>query len=285
MIRLLLCFFIGLSAALLPPRLAAAPLQVTVSVLPIATFVRAVGGPHVTVSSLVKPGADPHSFEPSPQQIAALSDSALYFLGGMPFERVWLPRFRAANPRMKIVDLPATVVSHDAPPSPVAPHDHASDPHVWTDPLLAREMVLEICAELSTLDPAHRQDYEQSAQAYAARLLQLHADIERTLAKLRNRAFIAFHPAWGYFAQRYHLTQIPVEHEGKDPGPRSLAQLIDRARNQGIKTVLVQPQFSERMVQVIASAIDGRIVAADPLAPDYIDNLRRLAGKLAEPTP
>ena len=98
--------------------------------------------------------------------------------------------------------------------------------------------------------------------------------------------FIVFHPSWGYFADAYGLVQLPIETGGHEPGPRGLATLIERGREAGARAVFVQPQFSERSARAVAEALDARTVTADPLARDYVDNLRRLgaevAGALAE---
>jgi zinc transport system substrate-binding protein len=92
---------------------------------------------------------------------------------------------------------------------------------------------------------------------------------------------MVFHPAWGYFADAYGLTQIPIENEGKRPGPRSLNALIEQARREGIRVVLVQPQFDRRAAEQVADAIGGRVIAIDPLDSNYFDTLRRMARLIA----
>jgi zinc transport system substrate-binding protein len=88
---------------------------------------------------------------------------------------------------------------------------------------------------------------------------------------------MVFHPAWGYFAHAYGLTQMPVEIEGKEPKPEQLAELIRHARQQDIRVVFVQPQFSTKSAELIAREINGRVAVADPLAEAWTDNLRTLA--------
>jgi zinc transport system substrate-binding protein len=105
-------------------------------------------------------------------------------------------------------------------------------------------------------------------------------DLHALLDPLPNRKFMVFHPAWGYFADTYGLTQVPIEREGKEPGARALAALIDQAKRDGIKVVFVQPQFDGARRQV-AQAIGGVVVAVDPLAADYVDNLRRVGREFA----
>ena len=92
---------------------------------------------------------------------------------------------------------------------------------------------------------------------------------------------MVFHPAWGYFADTYGLTQVAVEYQGKEPGARALAGLIDRARADGIRVVLVQPQMSPRSAEQIARAIGGRVESIDPLSADYFGTLKQLADLIA----
>ena len=88
---------------------------------------------------------------------------------------------------------------------------------------------------------------------------------------------MVFHPAWGYFAEDYGLEQIPIEIEGKAPKPATLKQVIVRAKRLGVKVVFVQPQFAVKNAATVAEAIGGKIVFADPLLPQWADNLRRVA--------
>ena len=106
-------------------------------------------------------------------------------------------------------------------------------------------------------------------------------ELSATLSGLESRTFLVYHPAWGYFADAYGLTQIPIEREGKAPGARRLTALIEQARATGTRVIFVQPQFDRRAAERVAQAINGRVEAVDPLAPDYADNLRRVAGLIA----
>ncbi len=274
--------------------------RVFVSVLPIQTFVERVGGEHVDVQSMVGPGFNPHTYDPTPQQIAALSGADLYVRTGVPFENAWWERIRSANRRMEILDARSGI---DLLPSPGHAHDHGAhdeegahqkegahggedaatsgDPHVWTSPVLAKQMAAAIRDELTRIDPDHAVGYAQGYQDFARELEALDGEIAALVGDLPERKFMVFHPAWGYFAQRYDLVQVPIEFEGKEPGPRALAELIDKAKREGVKVVFVQPQFSTQSAEQIARAIGGRVAAADPLAADYADNLRRFAQAIA----
>ncbi len=97
-----------------------------------------------------------------------------------------------------------------------------------------------------------------------------------------RKSFLVMHPAWGFFAKTYDLEQIAIEHEGKSPGAKSLHKLITRAEDEKIKVVFIQDQHSSRMAETVASAIDGKVVRLDPLAENYIENLRKVAMAIAD---
>lgn len=284
--------FVAAAALLLPARSATAePLSVFVSVLPLATFVEAVGGERVAVQPLVQPGQSPATYDPTPKQIAALADADLYLRVGVPFEAAWMKRIQAANPDMPVLDLRDDLSlrqqeRHDHDDDGHQPmsgqHMHeAMDAHVWTSPRLVRRMAVAIRDALTRLDPDGAAVYAAHQAAFDADLETLDGELSATMSGLESRTFLVYHPAWGYFADAYGLTQIPIEREGKTPGARLLTALIEQARATGTRVIFVQPQFDRRAAERVAQAINGRVEAVDPLAPNYADNLRRVAGLIA----
>ncbi|MFP4475740.1 MAG: metal ABC transporter solute-binding protein, Zn/Mn family [Desulfatibacillaceae bacterium] len=270
------------------PALAADPLRVFVSIVPQRFFVKNIAGPSVEVDVMVRPGENPATYEPAPGQMAALDGAAAYFSVGVPFERAWLPRITSANPDMEVIDTTAGIEK-----KPMDSHDHEGgdhghahgkegipDPHVWLSPPLAKIMAENIGRGLARLDPENAGRYEANLADLLTRIDELHKDLSTTLSGLESRHFMVFHPSWGYFADTYGLVQVPVEVEGKDPKPARLAGLIKKARNLDISTIFVQPQFSRRNAEVIASAVGAEMAVADPLAADWEANLREVAEKL-----
>lgn len=262
------------------------PLRIFTTVLPLKTFAEQIGGQHVQTHSVVQAGHNPHTYEPTPQQIAALSKATLYIRTGMPFEHAWMPRLRAANPHMHILDAHPLDTHQSAeshtPTHHHAAHEHAFDPHVWTSPPKAAQMAKRIRNKLIELDPDHATDYRRQYAALAQSLEQMHQTINDLLSPLQNREFIVFHPAWGHFAQTYGLTQTAIEYEGKEPGIRTLAHIIKHARQTNARVIFAQPQFDQRMAAQVAKAIDGKVILVDPLAADYSHNLRQVATQFAQ---
>ncbi len=274
---------------LLAGPLLARPLPLCASVPPVAALAQAVGGDAVRVHSLLRPGDNPVTFSPTPRQMTRLADSRAFVRIGLPFETAWLPRIQAVNPGMRIIDLRQDIdhlLAHHHTHAGREDVDHDTpDPHLWTDPLLLIRMSETLREALSRLDPAHADDYRRRQARLARRLRALHRELRDRLAPLKGRAFLVFHPAWGYFARRYGLRQLAIQHQGKQGGARWMASLIAEARRAHIHLVLVQPQFDRRLARRIAHAIDGRVVAIDPLARDYQGALRRLADTLLEDRP
>jgi zinc transport system substrate-binding protein len=300
-------------ALVLHAAVSAEPVRVFVGVPPLQTLVERVGGSSVEVLSLVQPGQSPHTYEPTPRQVAALGSADLYLGIGMPFESAQLPRIRAANPRLRVIDVREGVEVRRIEAHDHGPEDHdrgrgrdtgpdqgggadrrpagqagagegASelDPHVWTSPPLALRIARVVRDALIEIDPANARVYEANHQDLAAELERLDQEIRAELEPIRGARFMVYHPAWGYFADTYGLTQVPIEKAGKEPGPRSLAALIDQARRDRVQVIFAQPQMGTRPAEQVAAAIGGRVVVIDPLSPDYPASLREAARAIAE---
>lgn len=281
---LALALSLGLGGWPSPAR--AEKIPVVVGIAPMKYFVERIGGDLVESTVMVPAGADAHSYEPKPSQMRALAGANLYFAVGLEFEKAWVPRFQAANPKLKVVQTDSQIRKlpmpehHDDGDEPAGHHEEdEDDPHVWTSPALVKFIAEHIVEALSEADPANAAAYRHNEGEFLKELDTLDAEIRGVFAHVpaAKRKFLVFHPAWGYFAQAYGLKQIPVEVQGKEPGPKLLAGIIDQARREGIKVVFVQPQFSTRSAKTIAEAIGGQVSVADPLAGDWAGNLRQVA--------
>jgi zinc transport system substrate-binding protein len=268
-----------------PSGMASEPISVFVSILPQKTFVEKIGGDRVQVSVLVEPGGNPHSYEPKPRQMAALSTAKIFFAIGVTFEEAWLDKIAGLNKAMQIVHTEEGIerrrmVDHRrAEKSP--DHDHASgDPHVWLSPPLVMLQARNILQALTEVDPAGRDYYEKNYKVFIDEIVDLDAELMATFAQSgSSRTFMVFHPSWGYFAAAYGLKQVSVETEGKEPKPGELRDLIEFARKRHIAVIFVQPQYSRKSAEAIAREIGAQVAVADPLAADWAQNLRAVAGQ------
>jgi zinc transport system substrate-binding protein len=312
LIKLILIVF-GLLYVFLGNVFAADKLPVFVSIVPQQYFVQQIGKDLVDIQVMVQPGASPATYEPKPKQMVDLSKAKIYLSIGVPFENAWLEKIADSNPNMRVIHTDHGIeklamkahhhhddqaeehhegehheANHDHEKSEhhgEAAHDedhheHAGlDPHIWLSPPLVKIQARTILAALQEADPAHRSIYESNFKEFKARIDRLDTDLKNTLAGKKGLQFMVFHPAWGYFAHAYGLKQVPIEIEGKDPKPAQLKELVQHAREHGIKVVFVQPQFSTKSAELIAREIGGQVAFANPLAEDWMANLREVADK------
>jgi zinc transport system substrate-binding protein len=282
-------------------QVAEAKIPVFVSILPQAYFLERIGGSHVDVEVLIGAGQSPHSYEPTPQQMAKLATARAFFSIGVPVEKGVLRKIRQSHRQLVIVETQRGVpyrylTGHDHDhgdshgkdhrageqniPAPAGTGQKTPDPHIWMAPKLVKIQARNIYEALILLDPAHKQEYASNLRAFAADLERVDARISRSLAPLNGRKMYVFHPAFGYFADAYGLIQVPIEIEGKEPGARQLSKPIDKAKKDRVKVIFVQPQFSVRSAEVVAQAIGGVVVPIDNLARDYLANLERIAAAI-----
>ena len=269
-------------------------INVFVSISPQAYFVNRIGGPHVETTVLVPPGRDMHTFEPTPRMMADLAKARLFFTLGIPFEKTFMRKAGSTFRNLEIIDSSRGIKRRMMSEEESEPHEHGHgedghknhggepDPHIWLDPVRAKTIATNIFQGLAHLDPRGREKYKRNLDALQKDLDKLNTGISQRLAPYKGKDVFVFHPAFGYFTDRYGLRQVPVEVGGKQPTARQLARLIDRAKSAGVKVIFVQPQFSERSADAVASAIGGVVVRVDPLAYAYLKNLKDMADKMAK---
>ncbi len=256
-----------------------ANINAIVSILPEQTFLQAIGGDKVNITLMVKPGNSPHTYEPKPSQMIAISNADIYFAIGVEFEKAWLSRFQNQNKSMKVVDISNGIQkieiqghSHDEHKG----HDEEEkDPHVWTSPKNVKTIAQNIYNELIKLDNSNKEYYKQNLEKFL-----LHVDYtDKQIRKIvqKNQKFMVFHPSWGYFAKEYNLTQIAIEVEGKSPKPRELKHLIEEAKEERVSAIFTSPEFSDTIAKQIANELKIPVVKISPLDKNWSQNLIDLA--------
>lgn len=270
--------------ALLMPRPAPAAdrMRVAASIPPLADFVRQVGDDRVDVLTLVPPGASPHTYELSPAEVVQVAKARVLILNGAHLE-YWAPKLIAAvaNTRLEVVD-----TSRGIPLIGKGPH--GANPHVWLDVRQAEVQVRHVRDALIRADPDHARFYEANAAAYLAKLDHLDAEIAAEIHGWHHKQFIAFHPAWVYFARRYGLTQAAVVERspGREPSPAEVARIVQIAKRISVPAIFAEPQFSPKVAQTIAAESGARVVFLDPLGTagetgGYIGLMRRNVARMA----
>ncbi len=244
---------------------------VVVTILPQADFVKNVGGDKVKVTVMVPPGQSPHAYASIASQLTAVSKAKMYAKvgSGVEFETNHMDAIMDVNPDIHVVDCSEGITLM------------GSDPHIWNSPLNAKTMVENICNGLIQVDPDNADYYTQNKDNYLKELDILDGYIHYKLDVSTNRHFMIYHPAFGYFAEDYGLTQIPVEHSGKPPTQSAIQDCIDKAEQYHLQYVFVAPQFATAGCETIAHAIGGETRPMDPLPENYIANMGRIADLLA----
>jgi zinc transport system substrate-binding protein len=268
------------------------PLPVTVSIVPQEYFVKQIGGDKVAVSALIQPGVDPHTYEPKPEQLKTLSASKAFFKVGVALENSWKDRITSVNNRMLLVDTSQGVdkISLTAEHDHDHDHDHAKehteeketlDPHIWLSPKRVKLQAETIYRTLVKLDPANEAFYRENFGEFIQEIDVLDKEIARTLAGVKNRKFMVFHPEWGYFAKDYGLEMVAIEVEGNEPSAAQLSNLISEAKKNNIKVIFTQPEFSRKSADTIASEIGATVIPISAFDENWSENLRQVAKTMA----
>lgn len=255
----------------------------------VADVVRNVGGDRIALTTLMPPGADPHSFQPTPQDMAALAKAHVVYANGAGLETFLESLMNSVGIRDRLVYVSSGVTLLQAA------HEHegeaereTSDPHTWFDPNNVMVWVGNIRDTLSALDPANAPAYRANAQAYIGRLEELDAWIQQEVAQIppNNRKLVTDHTAFTYFAARYGFEQVGAIFPGystlASPSAKELAALEDAIRAQGVKAVFVgksvNPSLAERVAQDTGVRLvflyTGSLGEAGSPAATYVDMMR-----------
>ena len=268
-------------------------LNIFVSVLPQKYFVERISGDNAEVHVMVLPGHSPATYEPNPSQMKEISRAEMYFRIGVPFEELWMKKLRQLNPELEIVDTREGITlrpmdsfitlqqqmahRHNDDQKENYVHYNQKDPHIWLSPELVKIQARTICKNLQHIDPENSDFYSENLQNFLDDLTALQHYFEEHLSQIEHKEFLVFHPSWGYLVDEFGMVQIPIQIEGKSPAPRQLAEIIAYAKEENIRLIFVQKQFSTSSAQTIAQAIKGKVISIDPLAENYIINMRSIA--------
>ncbi len=247
---------------------AVARINISVSVLPQAYFVERIGGTRVNIQVMIPKGASPETYEPTPRQMVMLTDSDIYVKVGspsFPFEAKYFNDILKRNKKIIVVNMSDKV------------QYRSGDPHVWVAPATVKIAAENIYQALSEADPLFKNYYKKNFDSFLKDIKKLDRDIRDSLAGKEGYSFMVFHPAWGYFADEYNLNQICVEEGGKTPSASHIRKMIDIARKKNIKIIFVQTGFDERSADVIAEETGGKVMQIDPLARNWLQNMKNVA--------
>jgi zinc transport system substrate-binding protein len=243
---------------------------ITVSIAPFKYFVEGIAGKNFTVNIMVPAGANPHIYEPFPDQVNKLRKSVAYISNGyLGFEMTWLDRFYEMNRKMKKLSLGNVI-------DPIISEHHhegdkteGADPHYWVSPVCAFKMASSVRDFLIELDTGNREQYDNNYNILMEKIREVDSKAKELSLSGTKRAFMIYHPNLGYLARDYGLEEISVEYEGKEPTPSRLVELIDRAKRDQLSVILVQREYDTKNARSIAGDAGAKVVIIDPLSEDW----------------
>lgn len=291
---------------------------VSVSVPPQKHFVEKIAANTLDINVIIPAGVDEHNFDFKPATMQRLEKSDIYFTIGLEFERVFADKFQSNFANLQVIDTGKDLRNlatshthskddHDEHHNHAGHDDHdhdehahgkdehhahkhsnshethsEKDPHIWLDPILVKIQASTIAKALIAKYPQNKALYEANLAQFQAELDTLNAEISALFEKSKNKKFIIYHPSLAYFAARYHLVQIPVEIEGKEPKTKDLQRLMSVAKKENIKTIFVQKGFSQNAAKSLAKELKASVVELNHLSDDYSKNLLEIAKKIAQ---
>jgi zinc transport system substrate-binding protein len=249
-------------------------IRVAATIAPLSEFVKIVGGDKVAITVIVPPGAEPHTFEPTPSQMREVANADLYVMNGAGLE-FWMAKMLQANERMVVLDSSQGIAL-------LQESEGQIDPHIWLSLRNAAVQVDNICSGMIEVDPQNKDYYKKNRDNYLEKLKALDEELNRTFASKKSKVFVVHHPAWTYFARDYGLSQVPLMENEKEPGPKYLGEVVDLAKKSNIKTIFVEPEYNPKAAEVIAREMNASIISLDPLAENYLVNMARAGREIAK---
>jgi len=288
---LCLCLVVALVASACSP--AAQTPTPAIRVIAVESFLadiaRHVAGQRLQIETLIPLGMDPHSYQPTPQDVARLAESQLLIINGAGFES-WLAKtLENAGMHGSVIEASAGLTSRKAGQDEVVDPDHPGDPHFWLDPNNVITYVENIRAGLAALDPAGQAEFAGNAAAYTAQLKELDSWIRLQVQAIpaSKRLLVTNHESFGYFADRYGFTiagtVIPSTSSEASPSARQMAALIDQIRKTGATAIFLEtganPQLASQIAQetgakVITNLYTHSITPSGGDAPGYIEMMK-----------
>jgi len=262
----------------------------------LADIVQNVAGDRFVVQTLMPKGLDPHSFEPTPRDVAKITDSDILFVNGAGFEE-WLDDVMENLPKDQlIIEASAGLEGRDnhledehGEEGEEDNHDHEIDPHFWLDPILVITYVENIRDGLIIIDPDGKEIYTSNAENYIEQLRQLDTYIQEKIEQIPvdRRLIVTNHESFGYFADRYGFevvgTILHSVSSGASPSAQQLAQLVDQMRSTGATAIFMEtgsnPQLAEQLsretgIKVVYDLYTHSVSEEGGNAPTYIDLMK-----------
>lgn len=278
---------------------AANKLHAVVSILPHKGIAQKITGDLVDILVLVGEGQSPHSYEPSPRQMAELSKASVWFLSGTDFEISLLPKIQAQYPDLLIIDGTEGVIfrsmedhSHEADEHHDEEHHNAEeahheydtpnskDRHTWLGRDNIKLFATHVANALTKLEPQNAQSFSKNLTLFIEETDTVFDDLKISLKPLSGSKAFVYHPAFGYFLDEFGISQFAVETGGKEPTAKTLNDLIELVKREQPTVLFVQAQFPVTAAKTVADAAGARVVPLNALAEDVLENIKQMGDEL-----
>jgi zinc transport system substrate-binding protein len=249
-----------------PLKSSSSALNVLATFFPLYDFARNIGGNKTKVTILVPLTTDVHEFEPTPSSVQLVAGAGVLIYNGAGLEP-WIPEIVSAanNPKLVLVDSSQGVQLLPVPPQ-FQRANRTVDPHIWLDPVLAKQQVNNILQGLIKADKTDQQYFTQNAQAYEAKLDYLNFETMNITQSVKTRYFVTFHEAFAYFAKQYDLIQIPIAGPfEEEPTPTDVQNVINVIHQYNLSYVGYESLENPAISQAIASQTHATLVLMDPI--------------------
>lgn len=245
-------------------------IQIVVSFYPLADFAKNVGKDYVQITNITPAGAEPHDYEPAPQEIAQIYNSKLFVFNGNSIDS-WADKIRSDLEKNGVIVLKMS--EH------MNPLNSNYDPHFWLNPLNAIKETNLIADALIKIDPAHGKEYNKNRDDYNAQLIELDREYKEGLANCKHNEIITSHNAFYYLSEQYGFTALYILGLSPDaePSPKAIADISDVARNNGIKYIFFETLVSPKISETIANEVGAQTLVLNPI--EGLTNEESQAGK------
>lgn len=240
-------------------------IKIYTTVYPLKDFTEKIGSPYVTVKSIYPPNVDEHTFEPSQKDMLKIVEADLFFHIGFGLEGfVNKTKEIMEDEGVKVIAIGEEInleTNHMDLDKNLHEHDHANhehgliDPHIWIDPIYAKQMAEQITIHLSEILPEHKDHFQKNMAELENQFADLHEQFITVIGQAKHDTIIVSHAAFNYWEKRYGIKQLSIAglSTAQEPSQKQLQNLIDTVKAENIKYILVEQNVSNRLVDVVAS--------------------------------
>lgn len=250
--------------------------RLTVSIEPLRYITEAIVGDCFEVTTLTPEGVSPETYMPTPQQMTSINNGSAYiYLGALGFEQQHMEKILETCPHLYVINVSENIQL--MPHGDGCSFSDGADPHLWTSPKNMKMIASNIHKALCHMDTANTATFDKNLLRFHQHLDSVDNVLRNQLREVKSRTFLINHPALAYFAAQYGLRQLSVEHDGKEASAERVAHLIDECRKEGVKTIFVQKQNSDRTTKRIAEELGVETIKINPLAYRWEEEMYNIA--------